>query len=252
MKKGNREMRRPLLVPGLVVSVLTVLGTSQLVAQSDRSNVPGMGMARSSVISSTSLDAVGINPANLASNTGKTVTLSFLPLGVHVGSNFMNYDLYTSYFTGVNTDSGWVGKYLTQADKDRILNSFPDGVGTAFTNVEFRLFGVAVESPVGTFAFNITEQANAYARIPRDYASFVLLGNPPGSFRDFSQTDAKAAWTRTFALSYGMSLQPLRFTKTLEVGATVKLIHGFGYFGVDRFNSSVATASDGVLTGAIH
>lgn len=245
-------MGRSSVWPVIMGGALIMCTTSPLYAQSDRTNVPGMGMARTSVISSSSLDAVGINPANLASSTGKTVTISFLPLGVHVGSNFLNYDLYTSYFTGIDTDSGRVGRYLTQADKDRILNAFPDGVGTAFTNVEFRLFGIAVEVPIGTFAFNITEQANAYARIPRDYASFVLLGNPPGSFRDFSQTDAKASWTRTYAISYGMSLPTLTFIRTLDVGATVKLIQGFGYFGVERFGTSVATASNGVLTGVIH
>lgn len=121
-----------------------------------------------------------------------------------------------------------------------------------FTNVEFRLFGVAVEIPkIGTFAFTVTENANGFVSLPRDYAEFLFYGNPPGTTRDFSTSDAQAAWTREYALSYGRSLQRLTFTKSLEAGISVKLIHGYGYSGLDRFNTRLETASNGVLTGTV-
>jgi len=222
-------------------------------AQEERVNTRGMGMARTSVVASRSLDAVGINPANLGYEEGKTVTIGFLPaFGVHLGSNFLDYDLYTSYFTGIDSDSGRVGKYLTPQDKQKILDAFPAGVGSVFTNVDLRLFGLAIEVPqIGTFAFTVTEHVNGLVRLPRDYADFLFNGNPPGTTRDFGESDVKAAWTRDYALSYGMSLPRLTFTRTLEAGISLKLIHGYGYAGLERFNGRLTTASNGVLTGTV-
>ena len=253
MTTRRRALRHVSIAPILMTGALLVLNCQMLVAQMERSNVQGMGMARTALLSSRGLDAVGINPANLAYSEGKTVTFSLFPFGVHLGSNFMDYDLYTTYFTGVDSDSGRVGKFLTDADKQKILDAFPRGVGTLFTNFEIRLFGLSIEIPkLGTFAFTVSEHANAFANIPKDYAEFVLYGNPPGSFRDFSETDAKASWTREYELSFGMPLQRLMFTKTLEAGIGLKLIHGFGYFGIDRFNTSVETSPTGTLTGILH
>ncbi len=246
-------MRRSVVTPILVTGVVLALACQGLLAQGERTNVQGMGMARTAVLSSRGLDAVGINPANLGYSEGKSVTLDLIAFGVHVGSNFLNYDLYTTYFTGVNTDSGWVGRYLSDYDKQKILEAFPGDVGTVFSNVELRLFGLSIEIPkLGTFAFTVTEHMNAFANIPKDYAHFVFYGNPPGSFADFSQTDAQASWTREYTLAFGMPLQRLQFTKTLEAGIGLKLIHGFGYFGIDRFNTTLETSSTGTITGTVH
>lgn len=225
---------------------------SRTFAQEERTNTRGMGMAGTYVVASRGLDAVGINPANLAYQEGKTVTIGFIPFGIHLGSNFLDYDLYTTYFTGIDTDSGRVGKYLTNQDKQRILDAFPSGIGSLFTNVDLRLFGVAVEVPrIGTFAFTVSEHLDGFVNVPKDYFEFFLYGNPPGTVRNFGESDAQAAWTREYSLSYGRELQRLVFTKTLEAGISLKLIHGFGYAGLERFNTRLETASNGVLTGAV-
>jgi hypothetical protein len=232
------------------ISLMAIPG--QTVAQEERTNTRGMGMARTSVIASRGLDAVGINPANLAYQEGKTVTIGFIPFGVHVGSNFLDYDLYTTYFTGIETDSGRVGKYLTPQDKQRILDAFPGGIGSLFTNVDLRLFGLAIEVPkIGTFAFTVSEHVDGFVSLPRDYVEFLLNGNPPGTTRNFSDTDVRAAWTREYTFSFGRSLQRLSFTKTLEAGISLKLIHGYGYSALERFNSRLETASNGTLTGTV-
>ncbi len=222
-------------------------------AQGERTNVRGMGMARTFVVSSRSVDAVGVNPANLAYPTGSTVTFTVVPaIGFHAGSTFMDYELYTTYFTGIETDSGRTGTYLTEADKDRILSEFDNDIGRLFTDVEVRLFALGVELPsLGTIAFTVQEHQSAFADIPRDYVEFLFRGNPPGTVRDFSNTDFKAAWTREYILSFGRSLTRLAFTRSLEAGASLKLIHGFAYAGIERFNSSLVTSAHGELTATL-
>jgi hypothetical protein len=246
---------RPRLVglPALFVGILFVVaGSSPSRAQGERTNVRGLGMARTFVVASRGIDAVGVNPANLAYSLGKSVSFTIVPtVGFHTGSTFLDYDLYTSYFTGVESDSGRVGKYLTGADKERVLDDFHGDVGRIFSDVEVRLFALGVETSIGTFAFTVLEHQNGFADIPRDYVEFLFNGNPPGSVYDFSDTDVKAAWTREYVLSFGRPLKRLTFTKTLEAGVSLKLIHGFAYFGTDRFNSSLVTSTHGELTGTL-
>ena len=228
----------------------------RLFAEGERSNVRGIGMARTFVVGSRGLDAVAINPANLAYPADGAVTFSFLPLGplgLHVGTDFLDYGLYTTYFTGVETDTGNVARYLTPPDKQRILDAFSGSGGKLTADVEALLFGITVRiGSLGAAAFTVTEQAGGYVNIPRDYAAFLFNGNPPGTTYDFGATDVKASWTRTYALSYGGVIRQPGFLKSLAAGGAIKLIHGFGYADVQRFNTVLSTAANGVLSGSVH
>ena len=219
---------------------------------SERTNIQGVGMARTSVAFSKGLDAVGINPAGLAANEDGAITLSFLPLGLHVGSDFLDYEIYTSYFTGEQTDSGRVPRYLSESDKQRILNGIGRDVARTTADAEAGLFGVSLHlKNIGGVAFTINERQNAYAAIPRDYAQFLLYGNPPGSVQNFGQTEIRASWVREYALSFGFNLPAIRFLESLSIGAAAKLVHGYGFYSIDRFNASLNTADNGTLHGRV-
>ena len=218
----------------------------------ERSNIRGMGMARTSVASARGLDAIGINPANLGLPDDGMVTLSVMPFGLHVGSDFLDYEIYTSYFTGVETDSGRVGKYLTESDKERILESFEDRIARSSFDLDARLLGVSFRiEKLGAAAFTVTDQIGGLLDVPKDYVEFLLKGNPVGSTYSFSGTDVKALWTREYALAIGFPLQRVRFVQSLSVGLAAKLVHGFGYFEVQRFNTFLATSNNATLTGSI-
>lgn len=109
-----------------LVAMLAATTSPYLKADGERTNVRGIGMGYTAVATSRGLDAVGINPANLAYPDVGSVTISLIPFGVHVGSDFLTLGLYNEYFTGVNTDSGRVGRYLGETDKQRILSAFPE------------------------------------------------------------------------------------------------------------------------------
>ncbi len=232
---------------------LVALALPHHYAQSnERTNTRGLGMARTSVASSKGLDAVGINPAGLAANEDGTVTLSFLPIGLHVGSDFLDYEIYTSYFTGEQTDSGRVSRYLTESDKQRILNGIGRDVARTTADAEAGLFGVSFHlKNIGGIAFTVNERQNGYAAIPRDYAQFLLYGNPPGSIQNFHETEIRASWMREYALSLGFTLPAIRFLESLSFGAAAKLVHGYGFYSTERFNVSLNTADNGTLHGRV-
>jgi hypothetical protein len=218
----------------------------------ERTNIMGLGMGRTAVASSGGLDAIGINPANLAGPGNPAVTISLLPVGLNAGTDFMTYDLYTDYFTGVATDSGRVGRYLTGADKQRILGAFGGGLGNGTLEFETRGFGLALDvGAAGAFAFTLTDRVAAFGRIPQEYLQFLFYGNPPGSVYDFGETSVKAAWTREFTLTYARKLPALPFVQSSTAGISAKFVQGFSYFAIERFNSRLATSPEGVLDGTV-
>jgi hypothetical protein len=244
---GVRAMGR------VLISLATWMCVFQhLHAGSERANIRGMGMARTFVATSRGLDAVGINPANLALPDSGTVSVNILPFGIHVGSDVLDYELYTSYFTGVQTENGRVARYLTESDKQRLLSAFGDGLSRTTLDVDAQLLGVSYRlEGVGAFSFTVSDHLSAFLKIPRAYAEFLVNGNPPGSTYDFSATDAKASWTREYALSFGTAIPDVSFLRYLAAGAAMKIVQGYGYYEVQHFNTSLVTADNGALTGAI-
>lgn len=238
--------------PGTSVIVACSLLLTPIHARGgERSNIRGMGMARTSVVSSRGLDAASNNPANLGVNDSTTLVFTFLPLGGHVGSDFLSYGLYTKYFTGVQTDSGRVGRYLTEDDKKIITNSFSDPLGRTTADVEVTLLGIAYRvGNLGACALTVSDRVGAFADIPRDYVEFILNGNPVGSSYQFDGTKLQASWIREYALSFGGHV-PVKFLKSLSVGLAAKLVHGFGYYEIQRFNTSLTTDERATLTGTV-
>ena len=217
-----------------------------------RVDVAGLGMAGTFVASSRGLDAVGINPANLAfADSGGPVFL-LMPMSIHMGSDVMTYGLYREYFTGVQTDSGRVGRYLTPSDKQKILDAFPGGVGHVAGDAAVRPVGFSIPiAALGVFALTVTEEAAFFADVPKDYAQLILMGNTPGSVYDLAGTRAKASWTREYALSFATSLRPPPFLLTLQGGISLKYVQGLAYYELNRMNSSLVTGNDGILHGKI-
>ena len=134
-------MASPTRLVNLVMALSVVCSRAE--SGGDRSNIRGMGMARTSVAASRGLDAVGINPANLGLPGNDHVAVGILPFGVHAGSDFLSYDLYQTYFTGSEGQDGRTARYLTEEDKQNLLAAFTDDFGRVSADAEARLFGVS-------------------------------------------------------------------------------------------------------------
>lgn len=197
------------------------------------------------------VDAIGINPALIGEPRGSMLSITIAPLAMRAGTDFLSYDLYKRYFTGVPTDAGREPYHLTQADKDQLISAFDGATGRIAAGVSMHLLALTFRTPAGSFGLSMSDNILNEAILPRDYAEFLLNGNPPGRTFDFSATRLLSTWHRAYALSWAVDLvKPTRRGVSFSAGATVKLLHGFGYFGVERFNSHFTTDPDSfVVTG---
>jgi hypothetical protein len=242
MKTNRRSL------PGILPVVLIAAWIPSGALAGEQTNIRGLGMARTSVAASRGLDAVGINPANLALPDDGTVTLSLLPVGVGVGSDFLTYGLYNKFFTGVESPTGRVARNLSESDKQELLRAFPGGIGRIGADAEVRPVGLAIRfDGFATFALTATERVAATALVPSSYAKFLLEGMTPGSAYDFSGAAGAAAWTREYALSAGFALPDVPWFQSWSAGLSIKLVHGFGYAAITRDNTWLSAGSDGVL-----
>jgi len=209
-----------------------------------------MGMARTSAAVCRGLDAIGINPANLGYTDDATIMFTILPpTGLHVGSDFFDYDLYTSYFTG---DEAGNGKYLNDNDKKRILEMFPGGLSSTYLDINSKIFSLMVhDGRWGSIGISVEERASLQMTIPEEYLKFLLEGNPAGSSYDFTETDFRAMWTREYSVSYGRHILPLIWVKSMTAGITLKLIQGIGYAEVVRNDTRFSTNGNSALQGQV-
>ncbi|MCL4539540.1 MAG: DUF5723 family protein [Bacteroidetes bacterium] len=200
---------------------------------------------------STDVDAIGTNPANLLALSRGKVVVEFAPLTVGAGSDFLSLDLYNNYFTGqVDSAGNRVGRFLTESDKQSILNAFPGGLGTILTNVSVRDIGVAVRSSDFAIGFAVDERIGARATLPNSFVLFALDGNPAGSTYSWDNLGSKTWWYRTYNVDYAMRLPqviviPKDIAKDFTAGIGVKYVTGIGYASLNSNNSYLHTDTTG-------
>ena len=222
----------------------------QFAQAGDRSNIVGLGMGRTSTVTSRGVDALGINPANLAVMESKSFTLSFLPVGARVGTDFLDYGTYRRYLTGVSTDSGRVGYFLTDRDKEQILSGFSTDMGTINGDVDIKLISLSFQdSSFGGIGIGIRERVGARGVLSKDYLRFLFYGNSPGESFNFSSTEIRGWWLREYSVSYARAFENAFGLNSLAVGVGAKLINGFGYFDLQQVNTSFTTSSQNVVAG---
>jgi len=199
------------------------------------------GMGNSSVTLVRGLDALHVNPAQLVPSDALTVSFGVLPFGAQAGADFMNHELYNKYFTGVRNERGArVPFYLTDTDKQHILDSFSGEVGNFSHDIRYSLFNALLSTKLFTVAVGVTERTGSNVALSRAFAEFMFFGNPPGKTFDFSDTEVSSVWTRDYNLSIARELLAIRDFKILA-GVSVKMVQGLAYFGVERFNSNFVT-----------
>lgn len=242
----------------MIVLALGVVMTNTADAGNDRVSGRTIGMSRAFAASSRGIDALGLNPANLAlDDRGSTVTFQIAPFGFRAGSDFINYQIYQDLFTGEdsldvngqpaldrNGKTVRVGKKLSQSDKDRILGLFPGGLAHTQFNFDIREFGLSVQSAtIGGIGLSISERVGINLDLPEGYLKMLLEGFPPeGATYTLDNTAISASWLREFNFSYARVLPfEMKAFKDISVGIGIKYIQGLAYFGTDHYKGSIQT-----------
>ena len=237
----------------IIAAVLGVVIANTSDAGNDLFSGRTVGMARTFTASSRGLDAIGLNPANLAlDDRGSDVTVQIPPffgIGVIAGSDFLNYKIYQDDFTGVdsldangNPTGVRVGKFLSQSDKDEILGLFPGGISHTQVNFAVTEFGFTAQgAALGGIGFSVSDQVGVNLDMPEGYLKMLLDAFPTtGATYSFDNTSVKASWLRDYNLSYARILPiSLPWLKEVAVGVGVKYVQGFGYTGTDHYTGSI-------------
>ena len=240
--KNNIFHAITILIIGMVVS-------NALYAGGDKFSPRIVGMGRTFTAISRGLDAVGVNPANLALNDrDATVTINLSPVGVSVGSDFLNLKIYNDFFTGIpdpNNPYNRLTKNLSEQDKKDILGLFPEGLARTQINAEAGLIGVSLQ--IGNFGFAIAPsiQAPVNLDLPKGYLELPLNLLPDKAFYSFDGTALNAAVTAQVNASAAYLL-PIEFSKVsnISVGVGVKYLIGLAYFATDHYNANISTEGD--------
>ncbi len=238
----------------LIITIVGIIASSTYAQYGSAGSVDAraMGLAKTYNATSNGVYSIGINPSNLMFKADHTIDFStVLPLptlSIKGGTDFMSLDDLNYFFGGVNGQ----GRYLSQADKDR-LNSLFDNGGLVFANVSLNLLSVSykVNDEVGAFGFSINDQVEGQFIFPRALADLGLSGNTAGKTYDFSDANANAWWLRDYSLTYARSFKdflPQGFGD-FNAGLSLKIVQGFAYVTSEQVNTTLQTSSDYTITG---
>ncbi len=222
-----------------------------------------IGMANAYTASINGVDAVNLNPANLALPSKYSVefiTIFPLPnIRVNTGSGVFNIDE-VNYFFGpsgeVDKDGNSIGKKLTQADKQRLSDLFKNG---DLINAEFSLnlfaIKIGLNEKLGSFGFSINDRMAAHGKMSADFIDLLLNGNDFGQIYNFNNFEMESYYLREFSLSYGRNILTLKhsFVRKIYAGITAKIIQGYSYARLDKSDITFETTNQGdyILTSNI-
>ena len=228
----------------------------------ERSSIQGLSLASTVVANTGGLDAIGINPARLIrferpidsdhldENYTELphVTFSLLPaFSLNFGTDLINYDIYSKYFTGEIVNGKKIGKRLSDADKKDILSIFPEGVAETHLDFEARLFGITLHNnSIGSIGFSATEKFNMNFDLSKDFLRFPLYGlDSLGSEYDFNGTTINAISLREYAFTYAYSFEKFHipvadeYISNFAAGISVKYVQGLAYIDIDKYNVKI-------------
>jgi len=223
-----------------MVSVLHV--SAQQIASGRLLSMGGLSTA-----TSRDVDAIGTNPANLVGLSKGSFVIELAPVYVSAGTDFLSIDMYNNYFTGVKDSAGnTVGRYLTPADKQAILDAFPNGVGNIRFDTDVRVFAFSIRGNNYGLGFAVDEFVGANVAIPNTLL-FPLNGNPPDSTLSWEKMGAALWWYRSYSLEYAHRLPklifiPSRIADDFAVGLGLKYVQGYSYAALERSTTSLYTS----------
>ena len=236
----------------ILLVIITVVSLIQFTYGDDRVSLRSVGMGRSAVAASRGIDAIGVNPANIAIPDIGRFNMGLMNTSFRMSTELFSYDIYQKYFTGIDTGGTERAPYpLTQKEKEDIRSQLPESPLTRM-NIQVMLAGLSFQSGIiGGIGYAAIHHMGMNIAFSRDYFDLLYLeGLPKNSKYIFDGTSFEAWWYLEHNISYGRKLPvKIPFLKDLYVGAGVKLISGYGIFQTTKNNSSlenkIATSDTG-------
>ncbi|MFH1374131.1 MAG: hypothetical protein ABII79_10075 [bacterium] len=172
----NRR-KRSLTAAIILTAVLAlVLGGDTIAA--GRTSARGVAMGEAMTGLAAGVDAARYNPANLGLEGYRQSGIELIGLGANISNNAFTLGDYNRY----------TGAFLTDADKDDILESVPREGLTLVADVQASAMSLAM----GSFVFSTTGVGLVDANISRDVIDLMFNGNSFADVIDLTGTHLDA------------------------------------------------------------
>lgn len=227
-KTEKQTIRRYAIALALALLMLGSMNTSLLAASQSSARSVAMGGAFTSL--AAGVEAHRYNPANLGFDGNQKRSLEIIGLGADLSNNSFSLDDYNNF----------TGAFLTQEDKDYLMDQIPDEGLAISADIEASALSVSF----GSFAFSLSGVGQADISLGKDIVDLMLNGNTFGDTIDLAGTHSDAVGYVSAGVSYGLPIYTLG-TRQLTVGATAKYIRGLGMEEVVEIEGLVATYETG-------
>lgn len=243
-----------------ILLFILLLFTNHIFAQTygsySFSDAKSAGLAFTYSSNALGIDAIGVNPANLAlkdySNFSLKTVFPLPPLSLSLTTP-LSIEKYNYFFGGVDDGTGKkVGRYLTQADKDELNQLLGESDLIFNFNMNYLSFAINVNEKVGAFGFAFADRFGSNIRLSKVFTDLIFSGLYPVKMYSLSDMDIKLSYTREISLSYGRKVLNFdnRFLKELYAGLAIKFIRGYYYLGTAKNNSYFKLDNDNVIRGS--
>ncbi len=220
------------------------------------SDAKSAGLAFTYASNALGIDAIGVNPANLAlkdySDFSMKTVFPLPPLSLSLTTP-LSIEKYNYFFGGVDDGTGKrVGRYLTQADKDELNQLLGESDFIFNFNMNYLSFAINVNEKVGGFGFAFADRFGSNVRLSKVFTDLIFSGLYPVKLYSLSDMDIKLSYTREISLSYGRKVLDFenKFLKELYAGLAIKFIRGYYYLSTAKNNSYFKLDNDNVIRGS--
>ncbi len=211
---------------GLVFVV--VCGAVPVLAQGQ---VRAMGLSGAYTGAARGLDAVDWNPANLALDGDRGLSVGLASVSLDLNNNAFSLARYNEI----------TGAVLTSADKDKILRDIPNEGFILDANMHASVLGFSM----GSFALTFQGLAGGSGVLDKDFFDLILMGNEIGQSFSFENTDGEAYAVGAATLSYATPVITRRSYR-LSAGINARYLYGLYDFTVENASGSIVADMDGV------
>lgn len=234
MRSGNRPVRvRYVIAFEWIAALSSVCLFYASVEAFSGSDARALGMGEAYTAVARNIEALDWNPANLGLPSRNRVSLIVGLPGIGVG--------FDNTVLSLGMIDQYSGTYLTERDKQDILDKMRDGIGinTQFT---YDVFGLSIKR----FGIKYSIQSVVHVTFSKAPFDIVLNGISVGKTIELDDFDAKAALLGVTSFSYAHPLTPFIGAPLKKVGVsdlvagiTLKHLAGLAYAEVETPGSKI-------------
>lgn len=184
----------------------------------------------------------GWNPANLGLENNPRFSINF---GIFPLVPFPNMQISNSAVSPfVLNKHFFTGGYLTDQDKEDLLDYFPDDGLSVNPLIQLPILSMSF----GRWALSIGSEVTGVVTLPKSLFNFVLFGNEFGQpMIDLDDMNIEMQAVTSIALAHGREVTIPVLSDVVEkttAGVAVKALIGAGYTGFEKVSGAVTTYPD--------